>query len=351
MPAPRDDDYNLYKVGQTFYINVKVNGQQIRESLRTGDRSEARKRRDARLEELRGEFHTWVEAVGKWLSEYLPDNVDANTAKRYVVSVGQIAEAIVSAKSGQERLDNVHVERINHKTISEIVSWSKKNRSSVTNATIRRDLTALSSVLHACVGWGWREDNPARTWDRSHIKERRDPIVLPTDVDIKKLIDRCPGNFARAMSLLVATGMREMEAFGLRWSEISDDRSGAMLTNTKRDRPRFVPFNSDAVGIVVGTPRHIKSPYVFWHGDGEPYRNVASRAAVLIRGAGVEFTVHHLRHRFAVDYLRKGGSIYDLQAVLGHGSVKTTEIYLAYLDPETRQRAMRQAGTKIGTLA
>lgn len=57
----------------------------------------------------------------------------------------------------------------------EIVSWSKQRRVAVTNATLRRDLTALSSLLHACVGWGWRDDNPARTWDRSHIKERRDP--------------------------------------------------------------------------------------------------------------------------------------------------------------------------------
>jgi len=46
-----------------------------------------------------------------------------------------------------------------------------------------------------------------------------------------------------------------------------------------------------------------------------------------------------LRHVFAVNYLRAGGSIYDLQQVLGHSSVKVTEMYLAFLTPEEAQNA------------
>jgi integrase len=53
------------------------------------------------------------------------------------------------------------------------------------------------------------------------------------------------------------------------------------------------------------------------------------------------FSLHHLRHRCAVRYLKEGGSIYDLQQILGHESVKTAEVYLAFLDPNTRSRVMR----------
>jgi hypothetical protein len=35
-----------------------------------------------------------------------------------------------------------------------------------------------------------------------------------------------------------------------------------------------------------------------------------------------------------VQWLKDGGSIYDLQARLDHSSIKTTEIYLKYLTPE-----------------
>ncbi len=41
-----------------------------------------------------------------------------------------------------------------------------------------------------------------------------------------------------------------------------------------------------------------------------------------------------LRHLHAVEWLRSGRSIYDLQKRLGHSSIKTTEGYLAYLTPD-----------------
>jgi len=48
--------------------------------------------------------------------------------------------------------------------------------------------------------------------------------------------------------------------------------------------------------------------------------------------AGVRFRCHDLRHKFAIDYLKNGGDIYKLKQILGHSSVKTTEMYLAYDD-------------------
>ena len=67
----------------------------------------------------------------------------------------------------------------------------------------------------------------------------------------------------------------------------------------------------------------------------------------------VPFRFHDLRHRYAVDYLKAGGSIYDLQQHLGHSSVKTTEIYLDYLSPAETRAAKFEArtGTKMGTAA
>jgi len=165
------------------------------------------------------------------------------------------------------------------------------------------------------------------------------------------VIDASPLIWGKAVRFLDLTGMREREGFELRHDQIEKDMSGATLgKGTKRDRVRFVPFTSTAAGIVAGIPRHIKSPYVFWHGNGEPYRNVASRHAQIRTkkcvqerlGVTPTFSLHHLRHRFAVRYLKEGGSIYDLQIILGHDSVKTTEIYLDFLDPETRRRTIRR---------
>ncbi len=43
-----------------------------------------------------------------------------------------------------------------------------------------------------------------------------------------------------------------------------------------------------------------------------------------------------------MQWLKDGRSIYDLQARLGHTSIKTTEIYLKYLTPEEGRIAKGQ---------
>lgn len=66
-----------------------------------------------------------------------------------------------------------------------------------------------------------------------------------------------------------------------------------------------------------------------------------SRLAALRRKIGVSWTTHDLGHLYAVEFLRGGGSIYDLQQILGHASIKTTKIYLDFLTPEEQRIAKR----------
>lgn len=131
------------------------------------------------------------------------------------------------------------------------------------------------------------------------------------------------------------------------------NRRTIMLTRTKTDSARAIPLEgpllSDALGTLVGTPRHATSSLVFWHGDGGAYLNFSANFRAWRERNGVRFRFHDLRHFFAVSYLREGGYIYALQGILGHASIKTTEGYLQYLTPEQKQRAMRTAGTQAGT--
>jgi len=72
---------------------------------------------------------------------------------------------------------------------------------------------------------------------------------------------------------------------------------------------------------------------------------------VLAKRSGARpFRFHDLRHWFSVNYLRRGGSIYTLSQILGHSSVKVTEIYLQFLTPEEAERS-KAAGAGPGTTA
>ncbi len=139
-----------------------------------------------------------------------------------------------------------------------------------------------------------------------------------------------------------ATGMRQAEVVGLEWSQVDLKLREVTLYRTKTNRPRVVPLSAEAAAILERQPRHISRHSVF-HADGRPFRNFASRFAGYARKAGVRFRCHDLRHKFAIDKLRADRDIYRLSRILGHQSVKTTEMYLAYVDDG--------GGTKGGTEA
>ena len=334
---PRGDGDNLFKRDGVWYARIQVRGRDVRRSLRTSSRAEAKKRLPAVLAQAEhfrffGESrHTWKEAVVEWAKE-AGGSLKRSTLKRYLVSLGQL----------RGFMDDLYVDEISSRTVSQAA-----RRAGASNSTRRRDITAISAVLRWCVVHNWREDNPARAFDRSIIRERRDPIVLPEDAAISAVIASAPGNFARMIQFAQYTGMRQEEIASLEHSDIDPRRRAVQLTRTKTSRPRSVPLDDRALGTLAGTPQRLGSAVVFWHGAGDRYLNVASRFAAIVRKAGVRrFRFHDLRHWFAVDYLRRGGSIYQLQQILGHSSIKTTVIYLAYLTPDEQNVAKAKGASE-----
>lgn len=265
----------------------------------------------------------------RYMAEVAPASLKPSVVKRYQVSLRQL-DPILSPM----RLD-----QIKRKTVAEVITGRKK--ANATNATIRRDLTAMSRVLAACVEWGWCDDNPARNFDRSMLRERRDPIQPPLAPEVDALIASAPGMLAPMIRFLDLTGCRQEEAADLEWTQVDLTRGELQLIRTKTSRPRRIRLSEEAIALLAPLPRSLVGRYVFWHGTGARYANVASRFAELtrrLRKSAQEtgtvfrgFRCHDLRHGYAIRELQNGRDIYDLSKHLGHTSVKTTEIYLAFV--------------------
>ena len=56
---------------------------------------------------------------------------------------------------------------------------------------------------------------------------------------------------------------------------------------------------------------------------------------------GVRFSFHTLRHTFAVNYIRNGGSVFHLQKILGHSTLVMTRRYCE-LQVEDLQKVHQQ---------
>lgn len=342
---------NIYLRSGIYWARFKVRGIEYRESLRTRSVKVAEKRLIKRREEIEDQAHygiagptSWEAAVVAWASTMEADvragAISDKTVTRYTVSLREV----------RQWLDGRQLHEIDADCMRDLVKGRKAQH--VTNATIRRDLTAISSVLDHAIEERWIDDNVARAYPRKRLQERRQPIVLPTDDAIRLTIGRQATRFGDMMLFARETGMREEEIASLEHTMV--DLTGRHATIVgKRNRLRTVTLSKRAVDIIRRQPRHLKCPFVFWHdaedAEGRPiamrYTNVASnfgdytlRAEKRAAKAGTEyrrFRFHDLRHLFAVEYLRAGrGGIYDLQRELGHSSVKVTELYLDYLTPE-----------------
>lgn len=318
---------NLFRRGPVWWGRFQVADREYRRSLRTGDRAEARRR----LKKWRDEVianahfgivsHIWQESVIAW-AEHDTEGLKPSVRERYASSlrtVDPIFADLPVAEIGRQQLAKVAA------------------RKGVTNATKKRDITAVMAVLYGAEARGWIETAPDPKPVLRGIRERRDPITLPLEHEVEQLINRCRGNLGRLVRILRLTGMRLEETASLQHRQIDLSRRVITLDRTKTDRARAVPLSDAAVGTLAGTPAYLRSPWVFWHGPGDRYVNVSSQLAAVKRRLGLQWRSHDLRHLFAVSYLQGEGSIYDLQRILGHASIKTTEIYLAYLTPEEQR--------------
>jgi len=153
------------------------------------------------------------------------------------------------------------------------------------------------------------------------------------------------------------TGLRVTEACALHWSQHHVDAQGRRVIEIqgKRDRRRRIPLNMGAQGVLdtyckwPGAPR---AGYIFPSPLGTtPYlspKTVRAHLEVLRRKEGWTGTLgsvspHVLRHTFASRLVNRGVGIKHIQALLGHSSVQTTQVYLHPDDA-----SLRAATAKLG---
>lgn len=143
------------------------------------------------------------------------------------------------------------------------------------------------------------------------------------------------------LELLYATGARVSEAVGLALDDLDlDEELPVIRLFGKGRKERIVPLGSYAKAAIEAYIVRSR-PVLAQRGQGSPALFLNSRGRALSRQsaweiiqrvagrAGIDEDVspHTLRHSFATHLLEGGASIRDVQELLGHASVQTTQIY------------------------
>jgi integrase/recombinase XerD len=339
--------------GDTLYGRTRVAGRLIRWSLETDDPKVAAARRKAGKDRLIAVKHGDAvrhihDVVEEWSSDWLIPNKGPKTVKRYLCSIAQLATF----------LEGKALDAVDGKLIADMIKARRLAR--VTNATIKRDLVALSSVFNYAIDQGWLEANPVLP-RMKRVEEKREPIVLPAQADVDLVLSRAQGMMADMMRVAVATGAREEELYLASPDQVDHARRQMLLIGKGRNGvKRHRTIDLDPFGgydLIRALPPSPLDRTLFWHSDGRQYRGFATqfwkltkRTEAWARKNGVpfrRFRFHDLRHLHAVNWLKSGRSIYDLQRRLGHGSIKTTEGYCVFLTPEEDRVVKGQTVSQI----
>jgi integrase/recombinase XerC/integrase/recombinase XerD len=262
-------------------------------------------RRRGAADTTRAIYRTDVEELGRWAARYAlaPEEIDYPWLRRYAA---QLAERGLAPR------------------------------------TVARKLAGLRACFRVQVEHGLMEANPAELLASPKLPQRLPRALKPADVSA--LLDRIPASTPleqrdRAMfELAYACGLRAEELIDLDAGSVDFDAEQVRVEG-KGGKTRFVPAGEHALRAVgrylerargaldAGTGE--QALFLSKTGRRLSTSDVRRRLRTWARHAAAQGAVHPhaLRHSFATHLLEGGADLRAIQALLGHASISTTQVY------------------------
>jgi integrase/recombinase XerD len=225
-------------------------------------------------------------------------------------------------------------------------------------ASVCRHVVSLKVFFRYLQLEGALHDNQAALLGAQKLWQRV-PVVLSTTQVDKLLAAPQPGEplwrrDRAILETLYATGCRVSELSNLRVREVHLGEKYC-ICHGKGDKQRMVPLGKracDAIALYLererlqlAARREPASEFLFLSSRGQRLRReriweLIKRYAA-VAGASDDLSPHSLRHSFATHLLAGGADLRQVQEMLGHASIATTQIY-THVDP-TRLKAVHKA--------
>lgn len=265
-------------------------------------------------------------------------NYSTNTIAAYRNDLTQFAEHLM------QREDGGALEQWSEVTKADIVDYilAMKERQ-YASSTVARKVAAIKSFFHHLKNEGIIAEDPSANLESPQVKkslpraisveEVERLLAAPASSDTPKAL-----RDAALLELLYATGMRVTELVSLDVSDV-DLAAGTVLCRGKGDRERVVPIYDRAAQALAlylerGRPKLLSDPNeaaLFLNHRGERLTRqglwLIIKEYVEAVGIASDVTPHTLRHSFATHMLHGGAKLRDVQKLLGHANISTTQVY------------------------
>lgn len=285
---------------------------------------------------------TFQEALTEFLQHLKYErNMSPHTLRNYESDLEQFRQFLF----GIEKRDDIPVEQIDRLTIRE---WmASLHAAGKKKASIARKLASLRTLFQFLIREGKLESNPAKMVATPKI-ERKLPNHLSME-DAVRFIETPDANTdlgrrdRAILEFLYATGIRVGELVSIDLTDI-DLRERMVRVLGKRRKERIVPFHEHALQALMHyltesrpvflnnspvTVRDDKACFLNYQGTRITTRSVGRMIDKYIKQCADvhKISPHSLRHTFATHMLDSGADLRDIQELLGHARLSTTQIY------------------------
>ncbi len=290
-----------------------------------------------------------------WMRTVVPVKTRPRTAELYESTV----RLYISPFIGKKRLDKLSVQDV-QELVNRLYADGNSER------TLHRVRTVLSSALSRAEKEELVYRNVARLIDLP--KYERKTITPWTGEQATAFLAACAGHrWEIGYHLLLTYGMRRGEVLGLRWSDIDFERdiihvrqqlqrihgvlqTGPVKTSAgRRDLPLLLPIRSRFL-----TLRDEREPepndLVFLSTAGTPVdpKNFVRTFHEIRDQAGLpRITVHHTRHTAATLLKNLGVPVRDVQLILGHSNITTTQEIYQHGDVTGQREALERVAAAL----
>jgi site-specific recombinase XerD len=170
-----------------------------------------------------------------------------------------------------------------------------------------------------------------KKYDKVSFKRPKSEKKLPRVIDgefIKERLNKIENLKHKAiLTLTYSVGLRVSEITNLKIEDIDSKRMLINIKNAKGRKDRIVPLSPVVLGLLRDYFKQYRPKEYLFNGQTTTQYSIGSCQKIYKKYIENHGHIHTLRHSCATNLLEKGADLVIIQKILGHSSVKTTQIY------------------------
>ena len=243
------------------------------------------------------------------------------------------------------------------------------NTEPLSPSTVKRYATVFSSVMSEACKAGFISSHPFKNAVFDYPKQRRATVDVYDEDEVRRFVDGLQNEPLQTQGILLSAlmlGLRRAEIVALKWEDVDFVKGSVRISRSAykvkgKDQGEKAPKSQKSVRTVFfsGDYRDLllkiseeqggkRKGYIFSDGNGKMISLYAPTeiCADFERRCGIRhLKLHGLRHTCASLMVSNGVDPETVKSMLGHDSLRTTDIYL-----HPYERNMKQAADLIGNL-